>query len=157
MIFGHLGHSSRGEITEDGSREQHHPSNKDIIDLIHKPEYTDIPERKERRDKGHHKSKEHREDNLLLETLSRETGRHESKEHQETGRHESKEHRDKGRHKSEDYGITGRHRSHQKQRKPQEQSGIINTIKEQSGIIDTINGNDFAKQTKTKSEKNFNS
>ena len=106
-------------------------------------------ESKERRDKGRHKSKEHREDNLLQETLSRETG---PKEHQETGRHESKEHRDKGRHKSEDYGITGRHRSHQKQRKPQEQSGIINTIKEQSGIIDTINGNDFAKQTKTKAE-----
>ena len=134
MIFGHQGHSSRGEITEDGTREQHHPSNKDIVDLIHKPEYIDIPKRKERRDKGRHKSKEHREDNLLLETLSRETG---PKEHQETGRHESKEHRDKGRHKSEDYGITGRQRSHQEQRKPQEQPD---------------NGNDFAKQTKTKAE-----
>ena len=126
MIFGHQGHSSRGEITEDGSREQHHPSNKDI----HKPEYiriyTDIPKRKEGRDKGRHKSKEHREDNLLLETLSR-----------ETGRHESKENRDKGRHKSEDYGITGRHRSHQEQHKPQKQPD---------------NGNDFAKQTKTKAE-----
>ena len=104
MIFGHQGHSSRGEITEDGSREQHHPSNKDIVDLIHKPEYIDIPKRKERRDKGRHKSEEHR---------------------------------DKERHKSEDYGITGRQRSHQEQRKPQEQPD---------------NGNDFAKQTKTKAE-----